>query len=762
MKKSHAALSALCGALGLFWGLLPAEVGAEERIKSIRVEGVQWIDEETVKDKLGFQEGSPFDPDMVRSGIQALYQTGFFKDVALEREGTALVVRVVENPMIHKVEFQGYDLFTMEELKELVQSKANSLFNRAKTERDVSAIRQAYRVKGLFLAQVEVETKPLDRNRVDLVYRVKEGEKSKVRVVRMVGNQQISQKELGKKMLIQPTGWLSWLTEDDAYDREKLLHDQEQMRELYLNQGYVRVRVDSSVAELTPDRKAFVVTHTVHEGDRYRFGKINITSDFDEAPMELLTKQLETREGEWYSRDEVRKTIENITDLVGDHGYAFLDVQPDRAINDEKKVVDLNFRVTKGKRVYLNRIEVAGNTRTRDEVVRREMRLVEGDRFSASKIRRSKERLKALGFFENVEITTPQTGADDRVNMLVKVVEKPTGTFSIGAGYSTLDKFMTSASISQNNFLGRGQRVSLGVTLSARTSSFDFSFTEPYFMGKNLSAGVDLYNRESDWRSISGYKQKSFGGAFRLGFPLSEHLRDNLSYNAAHVELSNVESTVSRAIREQAEASPYLQSMISNQLVYNTLDDPFNPNNGHRHRFTTDFSGLGGDVKFVRVIDEHSYYRPLLGKSDLVLHLQGKAGVIDGLGERIPIFERFMLGGTRSIRGFRSSGVGPRTLNSESYGGSHFEQGNVELLFPFPGMGDKGVRGAVFMDVGYLGDLKTLPADVRESGKIRSGAGVGLHWLSPFGPLRFELAVPLQKEDFDQSRVFDFSVGASM
>lgn len=748
--------------LGVVLLTFAANAWTGEVIDSIRVEGIRRIEADTVKSHVSVIPGQPMEPDALRRSIKALHDTGLFKDVAIEQQGRELLIRVVENPTVAKVTFEGNDALGTEELQKLVHLKPQALFNRSTTERDLSALRQAFRVKGFFLAKIDMVVKNLDQNMVDVVYKIDQGEKSRVQKVRIIGNKALSERQLTRKMMIHESGWFSWFTEDDAYDRDKLQFDQQQLRNAYLDEGYARVHVDSSVAELTPDRKAFVITHSVREGDRYRFGAIDVKGDFDELPKARLMEELRVRQGEWYSRDLLRQSIEKLTDLIGDFGYAFLDIRPQTVFDDKAKTIDITFEVVKGRRVYVNRIEVVGNTRTRDNVVRREITMNEGDRFSSTQMRRSKKNVTDLNFFENIEITTPNTGNPDQVDVRIKVDEKATGTFTIGAGYSSIDQLIGTASVSQNNFLGRGQRMVLSTTLTGNSTQFDFSFTEPYFMDKNLSAGFDLFAKESDRRQMATYTEKVYGGALRLGFPISKNLRDQLSYNLAQIDIAADSNVTSRSILAQAAQSPYLRSMVSNSLVWNDVNNNLNPTQGRVHRLTTDIAGLGGDISFARLLVDNQLYHPITEDEEWVAHIRGRVGYINGLDKDVPIFERFYLGGSTSLRGFKPGGLGPRTLTEDdAYGGLHFEQVNVELFFPIGNLSEKGVKGVTFIDVGYLGNGE-LPVDVRESGGIRAAAGIGVHWNSPFGPLRLSLSHPLVKEEFDKTRVFDFSMGTAL
>ncbi|MEG3640919.1 outer membrane protein assembly factor BamA [Magnetococcus sp. PR-3] len=735
-----------------------------ETIVNIEVQGARWIEKETVKSYLELEPGDSFHPSKLAGSLRALHKTGFFKDVKFERDGSTLIVKVVENPMIHEISFSGNDALAEEELQEMIKLKVRDVYNQAKAQSDLTNLLQAYRIKGLFLATIDLDVKTLSGNRVELVFDIEEGEKSKVREVRIIGNKNISDKKLRDALSIQPTNWLSWLTEKNTYDKEKLLYDKEQLRTAYQNGGYARVQVNSSIAELTPDKKAFVITHALTEGARYKFAKSSISGDFDELPEAKLYEALKVAEGAWFSRRAVRKSIEQLTDLIGDFGYAFLDIRPKLAYDDETHTVGINFKVTKGRRVYVSRVDVVGNTRTRDSVIRRAVQVVEGDRFSSSKVRKTKESLKRLDFFEKVEIETPQTQDPDQVNVKVKVEEKPTGSFSIGAGFSTTDKVVTSASVTQKNFLGRGQNLSFSASLSASTADFDLSFTEPYFLGKPISAGFDIYNRKVQDSSTTSYDRSTYGLGLRLGAPLSDNLYNNISYHLRHVEIHDIDSNASTYVQAQYANSPYLQSMLRYDVNMNKVKrEEQSPVGGHSHSLRTDLSGLGGDVRFLRLSSDNHLYHSIRPGGKLVAHMRMKAGIVESWSGDVPIYEKYQIGGSQSIRGFRSSGIGPRGVSDgDSMGGNAYASTNMELIFPMIGLEDKGVKGITFFDAGILSNFDTLGSDVYESTSPRVSAGVAVDWNSPFGPLRVNLGFPLMKEHWDKTRTFDFSVGTSL
>ncbi|MBF0381263.1 MAG: outer membrane protein assembly factor BamA [Magnetococcales bacterium] len=741
--------------------VLPTKGHSEEIIASIRVEGAQRIDTDTVLSYIELAEGDEFSVKSVRASVKALYETGYFKDIAFNREDNVLVVVVKENPIVNDITFSGNKNLSDEDLEEIIKLQPNTIYTRSRTKQDLALLQQAYRSKGMFLAKIDIEVDKKDNNQVNLVFKIKEGDKSTVREVRVIGNKNISDEKLLDDLMIQATDWLSWYTDDNTYEQEKLYFDQSQIKNIYLDAGYINVSVDSSIAELTPDRSAFIVTHTVREGKRFRLGDITLQGNFDELPEEELYKELTIAEGEWYSRQQIKFSINKLNDRIGDFGYAFLKINVATDADTNSQIVNLAFNINKGRRVYVNRIKISGNTRTRDEVIRRKVSMVEGDIFSASNLRRTRARINSLNFFKNIKITNPISSDPDKVDLNIEVEEKPTGAFTVGAGYSSAEGFLATASVSQNNFLGRGQKLALSFSLSADTQNYNLSFTEPYFLGKNLSAGFDIFKRTTEPTSSSSYETDRVGVGARLGFPISHNLYNTVSYRISKVEVNNTGTSFSRLIQAQADSSPYLQSMISNALSWNNVDNNLTPTSGRIHKLFTDFSGLGGDVKFARLVSEHQLYWPISDNKKWVGHLTGRVGYTQGiLGEDLPIYERFQLGGTGSIRGFKRGGLGPRTNLNEAYGGTMYELANAEIIFPIYGLTEKGVSGFIFTDAAHLHD-PDLPSDVTDDETVRASIGAGISWNSPFGPLKMIWATPLIEGDNDQTRIFDFSMGAA-
>ncbi|MBF0195847.1 MAG: outer membrane protein assembly factor BamA [Magnetococcales bacterium] len=741
--------------------IIPAAGHCADIISSIRVEGAQRIDTDTVLSYIELSEGDEFSIRSIRSSVKALYETGYFKDISFNREEDVLVVVVQENPIVNKITFKGNKNIDDSDLENIIKSIPNTVYTRSRTKQDLSLMQQAYRSKGMFLAKIDIEVKETKNNQVDLVFKIKEGEKSTVREIRIVGNENLSDKELIDGLMIQETDWLSWYTDDNTYEQEKLLFDQSQIKNKYLDAGYINISVDSSIAELTPDRSAFIITHTVREGKRYRIGDIKLTGDFDELPLEELNKEFTIAKGDWYSRQKLKVSINKLNDRIGDFGYAFLKINVATAADDSTQTVNLKFSINKGRRVYVNRIKISGNTRTRDEVIRRKVSMVEGDIFSASNLRKTRARINALNYFKNLKVTNPLSSDPDKVDINIEVEEKPTGAFTVGAGYSSSEGILATASVSQNNFLGRGQKLAFSFSISSDTQNYNVSFTEPYFLGKNLSAGFDLFKRTTEPTSSSSYETDSIGVGARLGFPISHNLYNTVSYRISKVDVNNTGTSFSRLIQAQADSSPYLQSMISNALSWNNVDNNLTPTNGRIHKLFTDLSGLGGDVKFARVVTEHQLYWPLTENSKWVGHLTGRVGYTQGiLDEELPIYERFQLGGSGSIRGFKRGGLGPRTNLDEAYGGTMYELANAEIIFPLYGLSDSGVSGFIFTDAANLHD-SDLPSDVTDDESIRASIGAGISWNSPFGPLKMIWATPLIEGKNDDTRIFDFSMGAA-
>jgi outer membrane protein insertion porin family len=729
-------------------------------IQDIRVDGAQRLEPETVISYLALSKGDDVTPEKLDASLKALYATGLFADVALRMDGSTLVVTVAENPIINRVTFEGNSEVSKEDLEKEVQLKARLVYTLPRVQRDVQRILDVYRRSGRFGAVVEPKIVKLEQNRVDLVFEITEGKRTGIRAIKFVGNTHYGDDELREVVNTKESAWWKVFSSTDYYDPDRMNYDKELLRKFYLNEGYVDFRVTSAVAELTPDRDDFFLTFSMDEGSRYKFGKINITSEIKGLDGETLRQHLTTHEGDWYDADQIDKTITKLTTVLGDMQYAFVTIVPNPERHKDTQTVDLNFDIKQGERVYIGRIDVSGNERTIDKVIRRELQVAEGDPFSTTKIHRSEQRLKDLGFFETVKITPVDGAQPDRANLKVEVKEKSTGEVAIGAGFSSTDGPLGDFSISEHNFMGKGQDTRLGATISGRTKQIDTSFTEPYFLNRDLSAGVDLFALETNNQDLSSYNTDSAGMTLRMGYPLSEELRQKLNYSFHDDSISSVPSDASLYILDQQGTAT--TSSFGQELDYDTRDSKLDPTLGFLTHLNTDIAGAGGSRKWFKARLGGTQYYPLAEK--WILSGTAEVGEIWGLDGPTKINERFFIGGD-TLRGFQYAGVGPRdisSVNQDALGGDRFTRGTIELATPTPFPPDLGLKGHIFTDAGTLGQNpeQAIPGDTLANDEsLHVSAGVGVSWASPFGLVRLDYAQPLMYQTYDKIEHIHFSFG---
>lgn len=749
---------AVIAAAVVFLNLLVGAAFAQKAdvIREIRVEGTQRIEPETVRSYLAIQPGDPYDADRVDRSLKSLFATGLFADVTLRREGDALVVRVVENPIINRIAFEGNSKLEDETLQQEIQLRPRVVYTRTKVQSDVKRILDLYRRNARFAATVEPKVIPLDQNRVDLVFEIDEGPTTGIKGITFIGNKRFTDGQLREVIQTTESRWWRFLTTDDSYDPDRITYDRELLRRFYLSEGYAEFRVLSAVAELAPERDGFYVTYTLDEGERYKFGKIDIATELKNLDPEDLRPFLAMKEGDWYNADLIEKTINQITDAVGNRGYAFVDVRPRPTLNRDQHVVDLVFDVNEGPRVFVERIDVVGNVRTLDKVIRREFRLVEGDAFNTSRLRRSQQRIRNLGFFKKVEVKNEQGSAPDKTVITVEVEEQSTGELSLGAGFSTTEGPLADISIRERNLLGRGQDLRAAFLISGRTQQIDLSFTEPYFLDRNIAAGFDVFRIERDNQDQSSFDQLSMGGVLRAGFQVTENLRETARYTLRSDDIRNVKPTASRFIRDQeGERST---SAIGHTLFYDRRDNRLDPTEGYFASLSNDLAGLGGDSRYIRTRVAGGYYYPVAPPS-WVLSFTGEVGHIQGLGQDVGIQDRFFIGGD-TLRGFKTGGIGPRDVTTgDALGGNTFGTGSVALQFPLGLPQELGVAGRVFTDFGTLFNLDQSGPGIVDKASLRASLGTGVSWKSPFGPIRVDFAVPVVKESFDETELFRISFG---
>jgi outer membrane protein insertion porin family len=746
-------------------------------VADVRIEGAQRIEPETIRSYLLIQPGDAWDDELVDKSLKSLFATGLFADVNLSRAGNTLVVRVVENPIINRIAFEGNSKIDEKDLNAEIQLRPRVVYTRTRVQNDVTRILDLYRRHGRFGATVEPKVIQLPENRVDLVFEINEGEFTGVRSINFVGNHQYSDGKLRGLIQTKESRWYRFLTSDDTYDPDRLTYDRELLRRFYLTEGYADFRVVSAVAELTPDRNGFIVTFTLDEGERYRFGKIDVNIKIKDLPAEAVLPLLTVHPGDWYDAEAVEKSISVLTDALGNRGYAFVEIKPNVTRNREDHTVDITFDVQEGPQVYVERVDIVGNVRTLDKVVRREFQLVEGDAFNSTKMQRSQQRIKNLGFFKKVEVTNSPGSAPDKTVVTAEVEEQSTGELSLGIGFSTTDGPLADVNIRERNFLGRGQDLRIGTVVSLRSQQVDLSFTEPYFLDRNIAAGFDLFEIKTSPTAnfFSGvtppYQQFSYGGALRTGYQITENLRQTLKYTARSDNITNLQPNTSLFIVLQA--GEHTTSEIGQVLLYDRRDDRLDPSAGYYASVGNDFAGVGFGVDYVRNKVSAGYYYSVF--PEWVVSVTGEAGYIFGWnGQNVLIQDRFFVGGD-NLRGFQSAGIGPRdSVSGDALGGQKYYLGSVTLGVPLGLPKEFGVSGRVFTDFGTLYHIQPTnivltPAQlvstggvqpmVQQSAAIRASAGIGVSWKSPVGPIRLDVAYPIRKEPFDKTQFFRVSFG---
>ncbi|MGI9371367.1 MAG: outer membrane protein assembly factor BamA [Hyphomicrobiales bacterium] len=758
-----AIFSLLVVAFGEYSGLRSGFVASAQAqsVSQIIVQGNQRIEADTVRSYLQINPGDPFSPDLIDESLQNLFQTGLFADVQITRSGNNLLVTVEENPIINRIAFEGNDELDDDALNKEVQLRPRTVFTRARVQGDVDRLVTLYRRSGLFNVRIEPKVVRLPQNRVDLVFEIFEGEKTSVESITFVGNRKYSDGQLRSVITTSESAWWRFFSTADTYDPDRLEYDKELLRRHYANNGYLDFRVLSATSDLAPNGQDFFISFAIEEGEQYTISSISVDPGNTGLDPDLMRNLVELSDGDIYDASEVEQSVELMTVRAGELGFAFAQVQPDIKRNPDANTIDLTFQLNEGPRVYIERIDIVGNVRTIDKVVRREIRLAEGDAYNRALVDRARRRITALDFFETVDIAEQPGSAPDKVVLIVKVVEKSTGTLNFSAGYSTSEKLIGSVSITERNLLGRGQIVNLATSLSLKRQSVNFSFTEPYFLDRNLSFGVDAFALNTDNQTEASFDSREAGGALRFGTPLSLDSRLNFRYQINQRKVTNVDQDASRYVLEQEGTT--LKSSVGLTYVYSTLDNPLEPTAGIRALIAGDVAGLGGDVRYGRVDGTLAYFHTIYDGVVLMGKLSG--GYIEGWGGKdVNLLDRFYKG-SATFRGFEPAGMGPRDRNTEdALGGKAYGIATTELSFPL-GLPDAfGIRGVVFGDVGsvFLPVEKGTIADpVDYCNCLRASVGAGLLWKSPFGPLRVDFSHALLKKSWDKTELFRFSAGTS-
>ena len=807
----------ICGSLGA--AVVTAEPARAQTASQIVVEGNKRVEAETIRSYFrGAGEADRLDAGRIDAGLKALYATGLFQDVRINQAGGRLIVTVVENPVINRVAFEGNKKAKDEQLSAEIQSKARGTFSRALVQSDVTRIVEVYHRSGRYDVRVEPKIIDLPNGRVDLVFEINEGEKTGVANIIFIGNKHYSDYRLRDVIKTGITRWWSFLKSDDIYDADRIEVDRDLLRRFYLRNGFADVRIVAATGEYDPGKKGFIISFTIEEGDQYKFGVVDIQSTVNAVPPASLRPILRVAPGQIYNADQVEKTVEDVTIDVAKRGYPFATVKPRGDRDFERKLVNVVFTLEEGPHAYIERINIRGNTKTRDYVIRREFDIVEGDAYNHALIDRAERRLKNLGYFKTVKISSEPGSAPDRVVVNVDLEEQSTGEFSFSAGYSTSDGIIGEVAVGERNLLGTGDIARASVQYGSRARGFNLSYVEPYFLGQRLALGLDIFAKQTTTATYVSYTSSTFGGGIKLGIPITDYLSTQVRYQAYSQEIqlpqqfancNNInpdflntfptpdqfsrftvpaggiaqncyaDGEASLAVRKELAAGPVFVSLVGYSLTYNTLDNGRNPTSGLLASFSQDFAGVGGDVNFVKTTADIKLYDEVL--PDIVGLLRFQGGHATGWGgQGLRMLDHFQ-GGPNLVRGFAPAGFGPRDLtpgtNQDALGGSMFWAATVEFQTPlWFAPKDFGMKFATFVDAGQLLDYKG-PTSWDVTGEqlttcnngvvgqlcsdtmIRSAAGVGLIWDSPFGPLRFDLAYPITKQSYDHTQIFRFGGG---
>ena len=763
-------------------------VAAGNTISAIRVVGNQRIENGTIQSYMLVQPGDAFEPDRIDRSLKTLYATGLFQDVNITRDGNTLVVKVVENPIVNRIAFEGNHKVVDTSLRPLLELRPRAVFTSDLAQSDRQKIIDYYAKHGRFGTTVEPKIIKLDQNRVDVVFEINEGTSTLISRIAFVGNHAFSEDRLREIISSRQEAFYRFLSNSDTYDPARIDYDKELLRRFYLKNGYADFQVSDATAELAPDRSSFFVTFTVNEGAQYTVGSISIDSRLPNLPGAPLLQYVEQEKGEIYDGEAVERSVNALQDAAQARGYNFVLVRPRIARDTAKHTVDLVFDITEGPRVYVERIDIVGNTRTKDKVIRREMQLAEGDAFNAAAIRRSRARLNDLGYFNTVNITSAPGSANDKAIVTAAVDEKATGELSFGGGFSTDAGALLSAGLREKNLIGTGIDASLSGVLAQKRSEINFSATDPYFLDQNLVAGIDIFHVENNNQSIANYDERRTGFTLRTGYQFNEHLSQAIAYSLVDRSVYDVDTDASLYV--QNEAGGTLLSQIGQTLTLDYRDSRSDPHSGFIVRYGLDVAGLGGTAHYVRNKLDGTYYIPLerlTGDADWGISVSAGTGYLQSIGNHTEdIIDRFFLGGD-NLRGFASGGAGPHSVplqaggiifGSDSVGGRFIYTQSTELRFPLPISADLGLSGRAFVDVGGLSQVRSAGAQFARdyysnpiqggvtqqlvgAGSMtpRVGTGVGVSWRTPFGLINIDLAQAVVKQKYDQTQFFRFGFG---
>ncbi len=724
--------------------------GAAETITRIEVTGNERIDAGVVLNAIKTKENTPYDLDKVREDMKNVYKTGFFSDVQIDvrdgEKGKVVTFVVVERPPIKSIYLSGNNKLKTEDLITKLKIRPNTVLNTDRIKESIDELNKFYASKGYYGTKIDYALEYGDEYNVNVTININESQKVYVRNITFTGNKAFKAGTLKEYMRTKEKGFLSWFTGSGILDEDALEEDRKNIEGFYSDKGYIRINVGVPVVTLSKDAKSISINVPLEEGNLYKIGSIDFKGDMVFAEQDLR-KQMKTTNGSTFSSGNFQEDVLKLTDMYQDRGYAFAEVVPLTDIKDDERIVNVTYNITKGQEVYFNRINILGNTRTRDKVVRRELKFGEGDRFSASNMKESKRKLRNTTFFKDIDMKIVRTDDPNKVNVDLTVEERPTGSINLGVGYSSTEQVMVSGSVTQDNFLGTGRKLMAEASLSAYTQQYRFTFLEPYVFDKKFSAGLSAFNYE---REMDTYDYKKTGGSLTLTRPLTDYVKLSSQYRAENVNVRNISADASSYVKAQRGSN--LTSALSFTLNKNTIDDVMNPTRGLNTEITAEVAGglFGGDSKFYSFVGSYGKYFPLKFLES-AFFVKGTAGMIRSYsGKEVPIYEKFYVGGLNSIRGFRYGEAGPMDVNEEAIGAKNELFVNLEWIFPI--FKPAGLKGVLFFDAGHGFDRWS-------DFSLKTTAGAGVRWFSPLGPIRLEFGFNLNPKKDERKNAFEFAIG---
>lgn len=715
------------------------------------------IEPETVMTYLMIREGDKISDEKLDRGLKSLFSTGLFADVRLAMDGGVLKVDLVENPIVNRIVFEGNKKIKKQQLEDELTLRTRSVFTRSKVRRDTQRILELYKRLGRYSARVEPKIIERSQNRLDVVFEINEGKPAFIRKIDFIGNKAFNATELEEELLSKENRWYRWFTSMDTYDPDRFLYDQELLKRFYLRHGYMDFQIVSASAELSQSREDFYLTLVIDEGPRYKIGDIKIVSELKGFDADTVKDQVSVQSGKWYNNVKIENSELSLINAVGAQGFPFVDVSSKAEKRNGEDVVDLTFTVKEGQHLFIDEIQISGNNRTYDRVIRREFRFAEGDAYSPTKIRRSKQRIENLNYFDRVMMDVGQSqDAPDRAILKTEVSEKSTGALKLGVGWSSYDGPLAEISLQENNFLGTGRRIGISASVAEKKTLFDISFVEPWFLDRELSLGFDVFYLTRNYSNRSSYDSEMVGASVSLSWKYTEELSHTVKYTLRRDKIMDVKEGASIYVKEQEGTT--VTSMVSHTLFWDYLDNRYNPSEGYYVSFSNDLAGFGGDTRYLRTDVSTGYYIPLTDK--WVLGLSSSAGYIKGIGQKVRLNNRYFLGGG-TLRGFEDGGVTARSkIGNDALGGNWQATAGMQLMFPLGLPSEFGMRGKIFTDFGIIGK----PSDFDEtqmwySSKLRGSIGIGFVWSSPLGPINVDYGRPFLKERFDETEYFRLNFG---